>query len=152
MCFLTNKVPKKFIEGYKIVAEKEGKNYSLAMGFCYENYPDGMPVLKYGEQNSLSYEYSEFILDEDSNTGFSKEMKGRTAIFINKNDAIAEAENHIPSIYFNAHLIDMEYVVKVKKARVSVDLMEGLYGYMPIKPVVAGRKIEFLEEVKFNER
>lgn len=138
MCFLTKKLNKELVEGYKVVAEKDGKNYSLAMGICYEDYSDGMPILKKGCQYQISRHYNNRIL-ENKNFGFSEEMQGRTAIFLDERNAFYEAYQHI--------LIFPSYLVKVKRARVSVDLMEGTIAEFSTTEVVAGRKIELFEEI-----
>ena len=139
MCELKTVVEdQKEITGWKIVAEKDGKNYSLAMGFCYDDY-DYVPIVK--KQERLVHHFNDCILDETGGFGFRKDMVGRTAIYLDETDCYFL----LGDIKFGS--VDPDYEIKMKKAKVSVDLMIGTYGAEENgEKVVAGRKIEFLEE------
>ena len=135
MCNLINSIEAKSFVGYKIVAEKDGKNYSVAMGFCYDDYEE-IPIVE--EQKRIAYWFIDSIL---SSYVLNKElMRGRTAVFRYKRQA--------KKIYLEMLISDTigeEYKLKLKKAKVSIDLMEGDFTGLD---VVAGKKIEFLETIE----
>lgn len=132
MCNLLNKSEAESITGYKVVAEIDGKNYSIAMGFCYDDHEE-IPVVE--EQKCLGYFNEDILYDAFA---FSKDMKGRTAIFLNYLSALELAMNI-------AHHHSMKGIrVVLKIARISKDIMLGEYGP---HQVAAGRKIEFLGDV-----
>ena len=134
MCDLHRNIDKESFVGYKLVAEEieTGKNYSLAMGFCYDDY-DRIPIIE--KQKRLTTGFVDDLLYRF----FVKEMKGRTSVYKDFEDA-------------NYNFLDMKltysmspgFKLKLKKAKVSIDLMGGDYGVFPI---ISGRKIEFLEDV-----
>lgn len=134
MCYLTTVSKKKSATGYKMVAERKGKRYSLAMGFCYDDY-DRIPIIR--EQKKIGLYFNDHILTLPM--VFQSRMEGRTAIFINKEDAITRFRR------FKAEGCKPGFSIKLYKAVVSIDLMEGYYN--DDYPVIAGRKIKFIEEV-----
>lgn len=141
MCNLTNKLDKKWVAGYKVVAvhKESGKSYSVAMGFCYDDHKT-IPVVK--KQNRLSGVFIDNILNEVEGA-FTKEMEGRTAAFTRECDAL----NLAGKVYRSN--LDSDYTTEVRKVALSVDLMKGNYG---VAPVVAGRKMTFQEgEAKWKK-
>ena len=129
MCKLMKRAGMEEFEGWKLVAEKDGKYYSLAMGFCYNDH-NLIPVVVV--QHRLWKSFSDDILT----SSFDKQMEGRTAVF----HTMEDLEYEFPH-WKNGYMWGLSIVAK--KVRVSVDLMMGIYG---LSPVIAGRKLEFLEE------
>lgn len=141
MCKLTKEVGDGPFEGWKIVVEKEdGKYYSAAMGFCYNDY-EKIPEVK--EQKRIIKCFMDDILDSWSN-GFSYEMIGRSAIFVEKESANAELNRILWELVYlgSFSLVNENMELKVVKTRVSDSVYEGYYGF---DKVLAGRKLEFLE-------
>ena len=141
MCELTQKVKdKKSISGYKIVLVKKstGKNYSLAMGFCYDDY-ERIPIPK--RQKRFTSYFTNFLFNKQHGA-YTKAMEGRTAIFKNLEDAL-RIVNHI-AYWIHTHEEASDYNLVLKEAIVSIDLMKGNYSN---SIVYAGRKIEFRNEV-----
>ena len=140
MCDLTKSLKKKNFKGYKVVAEgKDGKNYSVAMGFCYDDF-DQIPGIS--KQKRISNFFHKHILS-NRGYGFSQEMVGRTAVFVNARDAV----NLVRGINEESQYIKPEFCkkrIKVKQAIVSKALMSGKYGEAE---VVAGRKIKIGKEI-----
>lgn len=132
MCDLVEKFDANEFIGYKVVIEIEGKNYSPAMGFCYDDY-DTIPVIK--EQFKLTTYFNDDILNKNVKYGYKENMIGRTAIFKNISDAYALAN------YFRREPV-FKGKIKVKKAKVTIDLLIGFYGTAE-EEVIGGRKIEF---------
>ncbi len=119
--------------GYKVVAKKGNKYYSLAMGFCYNDHKN-IPEIKV--QKRLSTQFSDDILKHNS-YGFEPNMIGRTAIFQYLYDA--------RKVYREACCYVRDgYEVVIVLAVVSVDLMSGSYG---IDRVIGGKKIKFYGEI-----
>ena len=139
MCNLTKKIKSKSMKGYKIVAEKDGKNYSLAMGFCYEKLER---IPKVNVQKRITRFFAPQIL-ESPLTGYVEDMVGRTAIFTRKKDAV-EFFDSFTKYLKSYNYFDFPFKFALKRAVVSEDLMSGSYG---ISRVVAGRKIEILETI-----
>lgn len=134
MCYLTENLEQESFDGYKVVAEKDKKNYSLAMGFCYDSYNE-VPIVE--KQKRISYYYNGEIL-EDSLSGYSDLMKGRTAVFVN----LQKARDYAKNLSYES--FDENFSLKIKKATVSKDLMGGKVTKRFNSPeVVAGRKIVF---------
>ena len=138
MCNLTRSMTAESFVGYKLVAEEieTGKNYSLAMGFCYDDYEE-IPIVE--EQKRLTTGFIDRILY----SYFVYRMKGRTSVY----KFHVDAKSHYLDMT-NAYLISLGFELKVKKAKVSIHLMEGEYGG---NEVVAGRKIEFLETIEIKK-
>jgi hypothetical protein len=132
MCDLTRPLERESFTGWKIVAVERstGKYYSVAMGFCYDDH-EKVPIIK--EQKQLS---SYFISDILTCCAERKEMRGRTAVFARKVDALATARK------MKEDFVAEGYRIEVKKAKVFGGLMGGSYGG---ESVVAGRHIKFLE-------
>ena len=133
MCDLKRKSRRKEITGWKVVAvhDKTGEYYSSAMGF---KYPEGrIPVIKV--QTRLYDGWARWILDEET-ACFSKNMRGRTTVFIRLRDAKGLLRGSMDG------MIDEYYFLKVIKATISEDIMLGIYEGVPI---AAGRRIRFLE-------
>ena len=141
MCNLTRDIPEEKIEGYKIVAiDSVNKKYSIAMGFCYDDFTDEAELITIPEikkQKRLSDHYVADIL-QGSNT-FSAYMIRRTAIFNDKDAAVNELNEMISDHY------SKNFIPKIFKAEVSKEIMQGLYGS---SIVFAGRQIRFLEMVQ----
>jgi hypothetical protein len=139
MCDLYEKSPHGSVKGWKIVAEDlDGKNYSLAMGFCYDDF-EKIPIIK--NQKRLTSVFNDRIL-QDFGCGFRVDMIGRTAIFKIKSHAVNIAEA--------CQDVSFPYRVKVKPAQVSCQVLMGEYssvamGEYSSYPVAAGKKIKFLD-------
>jgi hypothetical protein len=166
MCDLTIRIPEKSRQGFKIVLEREDnkKNYSAAMGFCYDDLPGGkVPIVK--EQDNIGEYYVNCILI--SNNLYKPNMVGRSSIILNIVDALTEiqdlfrwGENIATKFNSSEKLKPFIYKLKLKKAIVSNGLMLGSYrlsvgsyllsGGSDI-PVVAGRNIQILNEVAWEE-
>ena len=140
MCDLTKSLKKKNFKGYKVVAEgKDGKNYSVAMGFCYDDF-DQIPGIS--KQKRISNFFNNNILSSRG-YGFSQKMVGRTAVFVNAHDAA----DLVRRINEESRYIKPEFCkkrIKVKQATVSRAMMSGEYEN---REVVAGRKIKIGEEL-----
>lgn len=140
MCELVKKNLKyKEFTGYKIVAKhiKNGKYYSIAMGF---RYPKNGPVPIPKKQKRIVISFNEHILDKSAHDGFRKNMVGRTAVYVTS--GIAKNALHHYKIEQNNTTI-FKYIIV--KATIYNDLMEGKYGS---HIVVAGKSIKFKEELK----
>lgn len=118
-------------KGYKVVAMKDGKYYSLAMGFCYNDH-ELMP--KALIQNRLTAHFNDSILNIYAGWGYREHMVGRTAIFLRYENA------HYLAELLKYTMFDPAYDIAIVEATVSVDLMGGFY---ESQRVVAGRRIEF---------
>jgi len=153
MCDLTRKSKHDKIKGWKVVAEKDGKYYSLAMGFRYQS---GKPVPVVKRQRVLCVSFDPNMLEHEG--AYREQMLGRTAIFFSKTGAEVLAFNILGNELANefrgpsAKLLypgqtrstgKDKYNVDVVFAEVSGDVMEGTYASYK---VAAGRKITFLEE------
>ncbi len=133
MCKLTKTKNDGMACGYKVVAKKDGKYYSLAMGFCYNDHKS-IPTVT--EQKRISTQFTDDILQVNS-YAFEANMVGRTAIFGYLRDAI--------DIYKEACMYSKEtYSVVIVRARIYDDLMSGEYG---LSKVVGGKRIEFDDEI-----
>jgi hypothetical protein len=138
MCNLTTYLEEESATGWKVVAVKGGKKYSIAMGFCYDDLPGGkVPIVE--TQEPIGGYFDSIILDYSNNY----EMQGRTAVFCWWEDAIRfmERMRH----FFEKHHAfstpqDFGYEVEIHKAIVSVGLMAG---NSRTWSVVAGRRIRF---------
>lgn len=126
--------------GYKVVLEKNGRNYSPAMGICYEDH-DIMPTSI--RQQRLTRLFANDILSHAGS--FSPEMVGKTAVFVNFCDA-EYLYNEIHEVGFNNG-----YTPAIKFATVTDDLMKGCYGKgNSAAAVVAGRKIKIHAQATKN--
>jgi len=137
MCNLTTSTKRK-LKGYKVVAKKwRGKRYySIAMGFKYPL--DGhVPVVR--KQRRICSDFMSDITLENSGP-YREEMIGRTAIFLNYEDA-----------YRIAQRTDAKsgYRLIVVQSEVSEDVMTGTYLTHVIAncKVAAGRHIRFIKEM-----
>ena len=148
MCKLVEQLRRKYFIGYKVVARfpKGKRYYSVAMGFRYPK--DGkIPVIT--KQRRLSCYFDNNILDRsDFNPNFSEGMIGRTAVFDNASGAFSLLCN-LTSYLTKYTKCSTKMVFVIVKAKISGSLMRGTYGSQIY--VVAGRKIEFLEEIKQEE-
>ena len=118
--------------GYKVVAEKNGRYYSPAMGIRYH---DGKLVKIPKKQNRITTNFDRDILKTFS-SGFSELMIGRTAIFISRKDAENTAD-------WLKTYVRTGYTIRIVSATVSDSLVLGNYG--PDVTVVAGKRITFQE-------
>ncbi|MFA5397774.1 MAG: hypothetical protein WC346_17325 [Methanogenium sp.] len=138
MCDLVEKYQGEEFTGWKVVAVEKitGKRYSVAMGFCYDDY-DEIPICCV--QNQIGNFFVPDILV--SNT-FNREMRGRTAVFLVKEGAETLCSQiKRESFYVN------RFTFQILKAKVSIDLMKGIFNNLfKAYPVVAGRRIEFLPD------
>jgi len=120
----------KKVSGYKVVAEKNGRYYSPAMGIRYHN---GKLVKIPKKQNRITTNFNKDILT-NKNSGYRPLMVGRTAIFIRQDNAESARD-------CMKRFIREGYTAKVVPATVLDDLLIGDYGYNI--PVVAGKRITF---------
>ena len=142
MCELFRVSTKEKIEGYKIVVKKlKGERYfSPAMGFKYPL--DGhVPVVR--KQRRICSDFIGDIVSKISGP-YREEMVGRTAIFLNPNDALEVARRND---------IKEGYRLVVVRVEVSEDVMLGTYltGLISISKnceVAAGRHIRFIKEIE----
>lgn len=135
MCNLRRSLESKSFTGSKVVAvrKSDGKYYSVAMGFRYRKN-GRVPVVK--TQRRISHHFADTILLKDGWDGYTPKMEGRTAVFKYRGDAVKLLQSMLMEKKSSL------YRLEVKKAKVSNDLIDGTYG---IDPVIAGRRIEFLE-------
>lgn len=130
MCDLTEKAGEGPFKGWKIVAEKEGKYYSVAMGFCYDDH-EIIPVVR--KQRCLAEYFSSIILTSGA---FRPLMEGRSAIFESKERALELLPD---DIYLN--VVVEGFKMKVVPAIVKDSVYKGTYGFGTI--VYAGKVLEF---------
>jgi hypothetical protein len=134
MCNLDpNSKPKgRWYKGYKVVYELNGKNYSPAMGFCYDDFEE-IPVVKKQKRlgNSL---FTNHILNSGA---YKFDMLGRTGVFVNKKDASFLRGDLIVCKEPNS-----KGTFKVKRVRIAKNLLFGWYNE---DKVIAGSKLTFLE-------
>lgn len=136
MCKLTKEIGDGPFYGYKVVAEdKNGKYWSIAMGFCYNDH-EMIPKVK--RQRAIAY-YRNNILDVFS-TVFECLMEGRSAVFVEKEDAITEV-NKI-KFFVKENTVAFPFKIKIIRTCVSDSIYKGFYRGLDI---LAGRKLEFLE-------
>jgi len=135
MCDLMKELEEKEFTGYKVVAKhkQNGKYYSIAMGFCY-NDSEIIPVVE--EQNRIGHY---FVGDILKHITFKNEMVGRTAVF----KSLDQAKELLEEIMEDSDHYDLNYNFIIVEATV----LEDLLGFYYINPVVAGRKIKFISEV-----
>ena len=138
MCDKLVPIKVKRVEGYKVVMEKDGKQYSAAMGIEYRS---GRLLRVPKKQDRLTDNFNDSILDSNAGFGFKQDMVGRTAAFKLRVDAgclagaIANSET------------EEGYVTSVYLVRLSNGLMEGRYGSE--EPVYAGRRMTFISKESF---
>lgn len=134
MCDSLESIPDKEMTVYKLVAvnKRSGNYFSLAMGFRYTDKP--IPKIKI--QRLICF-FKEKILSTGS---YNSNMKGRTAGFIHKEHADHLIDD-ISKSFFGMEKPN-KFIIAVKEAVLSIDLMSGSYDNFP---VIAGRKIRFLE-------
>ena len=140
MCDLTSTSKLKSKTGYKVVLKnkKDNKFYSIAMGFCYDDFKE---IPKIINQKNLSNGYFKYNI---LTTYFKDDMVGRTALFVNKNQAI-DLFNKLKQ-YFEEK---SKYKLCLVKAKVYKDLLKGTYqSIFTICSVIAGRKIKFIEVIE----
>ena len=138
MCNDLKSIEEKEYTGFKIVAKKNGgpnsgEYFSIATGIKYKN---GKRIRPPKRQRKISSYFRSGLLHK-SCSGWRDDMVGRTAVFKDACDArLLEKEivDHVSS----------EFTIEVALATVSGELMEGTYGENV--PVVAGKKITFVEE------
>jgi len=87
MCHLGYEASYESFVGYKVVAVKEdGKKYSVAMGFCYDDY-NLIPVVE--KQESIGSYFVNDILNKYGCSPYKPNMRGRTAVFADKQEALS---------------------------------------------------------------
>lgn len=135
MCQLFKNLKQSSAVVYKVVAVDSAGNYhSPAMGCKY--FKNGR-VPKVEVQHKLVSSFTDGILTKGI-APYYPNMVGRTAGF----NSFMDAKD---TYYRWKGLCAEGYRIAVIKAEVSNDLMEGVYN--DGEPVVAGRRIKFLEEV-----
>jgi len=144
MCDLIRGTRKKKVIGWKIVAvhKKTKEYYSIAMGCKYPK-KGKVPIVRVMKPTCSGFasitgrnirEYWEKYHNRSKFGGFRINMVGRTAIFKRKTDAKSQLEHISPN--------NSNYIIKIKKAEVSENLLEGVYNH---RPVCAGEHIKFLD-------
>ncbi len=118
---------------FKIVAKKSNdtRYYSIAMGFMYPKKAGRIPKVKV--QHRIGTHFGDRILYSRAH---EDNMKGRTAGFVNRNDAECMVSEIKCCESIHGH------DVLVVKAQLTNGLMSGQYGD---DLVIAGRHIEWLE-------
>ena len=130
MCENLERIKAKEFIGTKVVAEKNGRYFSVATGI---EYIDGERVSVPKIQRRHSIWFIDTILTK-IDPAYKKNMVGRTAVFVNPNVA-ASLVNDIET-----KSTDESYTIKAVPAKVSYGLMKGVYGG---SKVIAGKKITF---------
>ena len=118
MCDLVRTIPESEVTGYKVVAKKNGKYYSFAIGFQYKQ-----PIHRFKgrrvkqntlvDWNSVLYNYNYY---------YNEDLIGRTAAFKSKKHATLLADKIIKR-NLRGYPKDIEIVVV--KVKLSGRLMEG---------------------------
>ena len=119
---------------YKIVAKKKRgtRYYSIAMGFMYPKIAGRIPKIKV--QHRIGEYFSRYILDKEAGEGYVGKMVGKTAGFINREDAEKRAGWLRDAI--------KTHDILIITAKLTDGLMSGNYG---VKSIIAGKHIEFLD-------
>jgi len=132
MCKNLRSTTLKSVEVWKIVAEKNGKYYSVAIGFKYPK-KGKVPIPK--EQHRIGELFNTEILI-DHNAGYSTEMVGKTTGFV----------EYAAATYLHYNLsnsgIKEGYTLAIKNVYLSGEIMVGKYGR---SVVYAGSYTKFLE-------
>lgn len=136
MCVLDKPIKSKSKSGYKVVAIKNGKYYSIAMGFCYNQY-EKIPVVAH--QASLTYFTTNILTNSYC---YVSAMQGRTTIFKNKGGAIRLYEAIMTDMDYCGNQVSNinSYEITIVEATVTDELWEGTYG---TSVIYAGRRISF---------
>ena len=124
------------VKGYKVVLEKNERQYSPAMGIRYHS---GELVKIPKKQIRLIDAFNRGILDPKRGTGFEPKMIGRTSAFLDRKDAISQANALFWGVRENSRYRICVYLVEL-----SDDLMIGNYGTN--EPVYAGRRMTFIQK------
>ena len=130
--------------GYKVVGKKKKGTcyYSLAIGFKYPVYPNFIGIRKV--QKTIAFDFVNGILNKNT-CAFNKDMQGRTAVFVEKEAALAEADY----LKYSSPGMAEGYYIIVVRATLYDDLMKGTYGFSA--DIIAGRRIKFHEEIDINQ-
>ena len=156
MCHSYQPTPKKQFTGYKIVAKKVGSKdntyYSILTG---NPYPQGqVPVWISGDKGlgvflsvlPRTKKEHDLLMKNGSITNnyrwWSKKMVGRTAVFVNKKEAIKERKEWD----ITNNMIGDRYRLVVVKVRLTKDLLKAKFSFNMID-VYAGKHMKILEEV-----
>jgi len=126
------------VKGYKVVLEKNDRQYSASMGIRYHS---GELVKIPKKQFRPLDTFNKGILDPKRGAGFVKEMVGRTAAYIDLRDARYQVDN------LSNYTEGTGYKVCVYLVELSNSLMRGWYG--PDEPVFAGRRMTFIRKEPF---
>jgi hypothetical protein len=140
MCNLLHYLPNaKRVRCFKVVGARDGGFYSLAMGF---KYPAAGHIPVVTEQKRISEAYCNNILTDFSEHHrnrvydlllYSRLMVGRTAGYLNRDDAMRDAHSHLGRTLPGFDVAVVEIIL-------SESLMYGEYSNCP---VVAGKHMEF---------
>lgn len=132
MSFLTNISPKADIaEGWKVIGVKDGKYFSVCMGF---EYSFSIPIVNI-QKKLAGYFFDNVLTNKDL---FIPKMLGRTGVFLNKEDA----ERLVKKINMVGR-IDKNFIIAIKRAVVSNACLFGEHG--KDEGIVAGKNIRFLD-------
>lgn len=147
MCNLTKKYNGKSFTGYKVAYKKRKRYFSIATD---EEYKEGktMPDLSKSRRRTRrvgNFEYMPIneIINEKGFC-FKVDMVGKTAVFKNKSDATDLLKNKNFAYLPLDKSVKLDIKLIVLKMTISGNLYEGKYGF---NPVVAGEKIEKIEEI-----
>jgi len=135
MCDNLRSIELKEYTGFKIVAEKNGEYFSVATGIKYKS---GKRIRPPKRQRKVSNYFRSGLL-EPGCSGFRGDLIGRTTIFKYEHDAL----DLVDRIRFESDN-NFEYSIQAVPATIRDELMEGTYGQDV--PIVAGKKITFVEE------
>jgi len=134
MCDGLKRIKKRKVRAYKIVAVKNGRYYSPAMGCLYPMEGD-IPIIE--EQDKIVLSFKDGILESQC---FKKELVGRTSGFASRIDA-----ERVGALWIHSTLLG--YTLQVKEIILTKGLMSGVYKYHAFHflTVYAGKHIEFLD-------
>jgi hypothetical protein len=136
MCNIVGKINKRSrATVYKVACKKDGKYYSPATGIEYKLGNVTIPE----SQIRLTYNFIDNIL---KGWAFEPVMVGRTAGYIDKNDAFIH-KNELLGWYR-----DTTFDIVVIKLVLSTGLYAGEYMVdKTLSPVILGKKIQYIKEI-----
>lgn len=159
MCYNFEPTIKNAFVGYKVVAKKNGKYYSILTGNLYPK--TGKPIPVWSSQrkglgifyqllpgNKKQHEIWEKKRSRENGL-WKKEMVGKTSIFDSQKDAVSR---------MNAwRLIPIQakasgFILVVVKARLSGKLLRAKYGILGQYVTYVGTHMEILKEVKCSSQ
>jgi len=133
MCKILKKTRRKSYTGFKIVCKINGKYYSSVTGIEYK--PGSVtPVDTIDESKTFGY-WSRHVLDPDMDSGYCKEMHGKTCVFKEKSDALDFLNSRSKE-----QLVEMTISGEIWEAE-----MRCLFGFMSL---FVGTEILSIKEIR----